>query len=106
MQWHLEVGIFKARWKVRFPTKTSLRANDTLSFLQSRHSFCLFLGMSYECGNIEPNTGPRKRNTCCNVSICNGNAYSITAHNFEKVDLLEACNTVKKKKKLFIRIVS
>ena len=47
-------------------------------------------------GDIEPNPGPRKRSTCCNFSICNWNLNSITAHNFEKVDLLEAYNTFKK----------
>ena len=47
-------------------------------------------------GDIELNLGPRKCNTCKNVSICHWNLNSIAAHNFQKVDFLEACNTVQK----------
>ena len=59
-----------------------------------RFVFLLLMLLAY--GDIEPNPGPRKRSTCCNFSIYNWNLNSITAHNFEKVDLLEAYNTFKK----------
>ena len=48
------------------------------------------------CGNIELNPGSRKRDTCYNLSIGHWNLNSIATHNFEKVNLLEAYNTVNK----------
>ena len=44
------------------------------------------------CGNIESNPGPRGRNSCYNFSICHWNLNIMTAHNFEKINLLEAIN--------------
>ena len=49
------------------------------------------------CGVVELNPGPtKKRNSWFNFSICHWNLNSLTAHNFEKVNLLEAYNTVNK----------
>ena len=46
---------------------------------------------------MELNHGPtKKRNSWFNISICHWNLNSLTAHNFEKVDLLEAYNAVNK----------
>ena len=41
-------------------------------------------------------TYSQKRNSWFNFPICHWNLNSLTAHNFEKVNLLEACNTVYK----------
>ena len=46
------------------------------------------------CGDIELNPGPKNRNSCYNFSICHWNLNSITAHNFAKVNLLEAYNAI------------
>ena len=48
------------------------------------------------CGDIESNPGPRRRDSCYNFSICYWNLNSVTAHNFEKINLLEACNIINK----------
>lgn len=45
-------------------------------------------------GDVELNLGPRKHDTCYNLFICHCNLNSITAHKFEKVNLLEAYNIV------------
>ena len=48
-------------------------------------------------GDVELNPRPtKKRNSWFNFSICHWNLNSLTAHNFEKVNLLEARNTVNK----------
>ena len=56
--------------------------------------FCLAFIMLIllTCGNIESNPGPRGCNSCYNFSICHWNLNIMTAHNFEKINLLEAIN--------------
>ena len=44
------------------------------------------------CGDAELNPGPKKIKSCYNFSIFHWNIDSITAHNFVKISLLEACN--------------
>ena len=49
------------------------------------------------CGDVELNPGPnKKRNSWFNFSICQWNLNSLTTHNFEKINPLEAYNTVNK----------
>ena len=48
------------------------------------------------CGDIESNPGPRRCGSCYNFTICHWNLNSMTAHSFEKINLLEAYNTIKK----------
>ena len=45
-------------------------------------------------GDIELNPGPNKTNSSCKFSACHWNLNSLTAHNFEKVGLLEALNPI------------
>ena len=47
-------------------------------------------------GDIELNPGPKKTNSSCKFSVCHWNLNSLAAHNFEKVGLLEALNTINK----------
>ena len=47
-------------------------------------------------GNIELIPGPKKPNSCYNSSVCHWNLEISTAYNFEKVELLNACNPVNK----------
>ena len=44
-------------------------------------------------GDIEKNPGP-KPNSCQSFSVCHWNINSISAHNFLKLSLLQACITV------------
>ena len=48
------------------------------------------------CGDTELTMGQRKHDTCYNLSICQWNFNCTAAHNFEKVNPLEAYNTVNK----------
>ena len=50
--------------------------------------------MLFACGDIEPNPGPKKGSSCYNFSVYHWNLNSITAHNFAKIDLLQAYNTI------------
>ena len=67
-----------------------------MSFCSLGILFVFILLTLLVCDNIELNPRLRKRDTCYNLSICHWNLNSITAHNFEKVNLLEAYNTVNK----------
>ena len=62
----------------------------------------LFMSNTWYCkcllqlsGEIELNPGP-KPNSCKSFSICHGNLNSITSHNFIKVSLLTAYNSIHK----------
>ena len=96
-QWRVEIGIFSAECKVRFPKMlTSQQANYILSSCSLCIIFVFILLMLLVCGNIELILGARKCDSCYNLSICHWNLNSTAAHNFEKVKLLEAYNTVNK----------
>ena len=95
MQWRVKIEIFNARGELRFLITASQRANCT-SFFCSLGICFVFVIMLLVCRDIELNPGPRKRNTYHNFSFCHWNLDSIAAHNFEKVDFLEAYNTVNK----------
>ena len=43
-------------------------------------------------GDIELNPGPKKRDSCYNLSLCHWNLNSIADHNLSKLTLLEAYN--------------
>lgn len=89
-QWRIEIDIFNAEYKFRFSATTSLKANCTLCFCTLGMRFVFALLMLLVCVDIELNPGPKKRNTCFNLSICHRNLNSKAAHNFEKINLPEA----------------
>lgn len=78
--------------KLGFPQKS----NCTLHFCSLIIRFVFSLLMPLVCDDTELNTGPIKQDTCYNLSIYYWNIKSIAAHDFEKVNLLEAYNTVNK----------
>ena len=95
MQWHVENGIFNATSKARFFKKKSLRvAASVFGFLSFGFRFVFILLILFVCGDVELNPGPKNRNSCYNFSICHWNLNSITAHNFAKVNLLQAYNAI------------
>ena len=59
-----------------------------------RYAFIMLILPTY--GDIESNPGPRRCGSCYNFTICHWNLNSMTAHSFEKINLLEAYNTIKK----------
>ena len=97
IQWRVEIGIFDAKCKVRFPKKLTLqKANFALSFCSLGIFFLFVLPLLLVFGDTELNPGPRKRDTCYNLPICLWNLNITAAHSFEKVNLLKAYNTVNK----------
>ena len=90
MQWRVEIGIFNAEYKMRVSTTTSQNSNYTLDFCGVDIRFLFVLLILLVCGDIELNLGPRKRDTCYNLSIWFHNLNSMAANNFEKGNLLEA----------------
>ena len=48
------------------------------------------------CDDIESNPEPRRRDSCYNFSVFYWNLNSMAAHNFEKINFLEAYNIINK----------
>ena len=95
MQWRVEIGIFNATSKARYFKKKSLRvAAPVFGFFSFGFRFVFILLILFVCGDVELNPGPKNRNSCYNFSICHWNLNSITAHNFAKVNLLQAYNAI------------
>ena len=62
-----------------------------LFFFTFGFCFVFILLILFVCCDVELNPGPKSRNSCYNFSICHWNLNSFTAHNFAKVNLLQAC---------------
>ena len=90
VQWRVEIGVFDALCNVRYITKFSRSTHSTVTVL----IFTLLL--LFMSGGIELNPGPNKTNSSCKFSVCHWNLNSLAAHNFDKVGLLEAFNTINK----------
>ena len=96
MQWRVEIGIFNTRFCIRCKSNVLGPLTPLLyaivGILVTLLSIFLLL-----CGHVELNLGPnKKRKSWFNFSISHWNLNSLTAHNFEKVNFLEAYNTVNK----------
>ena len=96
MQWHIEIGILNILFCIR-SRPNALGSLTPLLYTIARISIKLLsLFLLLRC-NVELNPGPtKKRNSWFNFSICHWNLNSLTAHDFEKVTLLEAYITVNK----------
>ena len=53
---------------------------------------CLLLLLLMGAGDIELNPGPKKRDSCYDLSLCHWNLNNIAAHNFSKLTLLKTYN--------------
>ena len=92
MQPRIEVGIFNATSRARYFKKKLLWvAVPVFCFFSFGFRF-VFILLYFFCGDTELNPGPKNGNSCYNFSICHWNLSSITAHNFAKVNLLQAYN--------------
>ena len=95
MQWRVEVGIFNATSKARYFKKKSLQvAAPAFCFFSFGFRFAFILLISFVCGDIELNPGPKNRNSGYNFSVCHWNLNSITEHSFAKVNLLQAYKVI------------
>ena len=94
-QWRVEIGIFNATSKARyFKKKSPLVAAPVFCFFSFGFRFVFIVLILFVCGDVELNPGPINRNSCYNFSICHWNLNSIAAHNFAKVNLLQAYNAI------------
>ena len=59
-----------------------------------RFAFIMLILLTF--GDIESNPAPRRSDSWYNFSICHWSLNSMTAHNFEKTNFLEAYNTINK----------
>ena len=94
MQWRVEIGMFNPTHKTRFINFKSLRVVVLSSGFRLGIRFVFVFLMLFACGDIELNPSAKKRSSCYNFSVCHWNLNSITAHNFAKIDLLQAYNTI------------
>ena len=93
MQWQVEIGMFNPTHKTRFINLKSLWL-VVLSFgFHLGFCFVFVVLMLFVCGTLNL-IRVQKMNSCYNFSVCHWNFISITAHNFAKIDLLQAYNTI------------
>ena len=93
MQWRVEIGIFNIRFYIRCKSNVAGPLLYTIAGI-SITSLSIFPLL---CGNEESDPGSnKKRSSWFNFSISHWNLNSLTVHNFKKVNLLEAYNTVNK----------
>ena len=91
MQWRVEFGTFNATCKASYFKKKSLQVSfPVFHFSSVEVRFVFMLLILFACGDTELNSGPENRNSGYNFSICHWNLNSIAAHNFVKVNLLQA----------------
>ena len=90
MQWRVEIGIFNVRFCIRCKSN-ALRSLIPLLYTIAGTSVTWRTIFLLLCSDVELNPGPtKKRNSWFNFFICHWNLNSLTAHNFEKVNHLEA----------------
>ena len=95
MQWRVEIRMFNpAHHKIRFINGKSLRVVLLSSAFRFGTRLFFVVLMLFACGYIELNPDPKKKNSCYNLSVWYWNLKSITAHNFVKIDVLQAYNTI------------
>ena len=92
-QWRAEIGTFQGRVKIIFNNKKC-----SIKEIALEKSFFLIVAITLLIithGDIELNPGP-KRETFQYLKICHWNVNSLLAHNFQKVSLIEAYNSLHK----------
>ena len=90
MLWRVEIGIFNVRFCIRSKSN-ALGSLIPLLYTIAGTSVTLRTIFLLLWGDVELNPGPtKKRKSWFNFFICHSNLNSLTAHNFEKVNLLEA----------------
>ena len=60
---------------------------------RSGFRFVFIMLILLTCDDIESNPGTRRSDSCYDPSVCHWNLNSMTAPNFQKINLLEAYNT-------------
>ena len=90
-QWRAEIGIFHGQMKIIFTSKKCCSKDNIFK----KQSVCLFfMLLIITHGDVELNPGPRK-DMFQYLKICHWNVNSLLAHNFQKVSLIEAYNSLR-----------
>ena len=89
-QWRVETGMFFRKSKIKYRERILLPTICPLLYCSSGFRFVFVMLILLTCGDIESNPGRRIRDSCYNFSVCHWNLNSMTVHNFEKINLLEA----------------
>ena len=93
-QWCVEIRMFFRKPKVKCRDKILLLTIRPLFSCSSGFRFVFVILILLTYGDIESNSGPRKRDSRYNFLVCHWNLKSMAAHNFEKINLLEAYNII------------
>ena len=80
------------KYQLKFNSAKKLMCNLTFLYIYLLWLFAIVFNRS---GDIEKNPGPKAK-SCQSFSICHWNLNSIPAHNFAKLSLLQAYNTIHK----------
>ena len=80
--------------KVQYRDRVLLPTIRPLFSCSSGFRFAFIMSILLKCGDTESYPGPRRCDSCYNFSKCHWNLNNMTAHNFEKTNLLEAYNTI------------
>ena len=88
--------MFYRKTKVRYRGTILLPTIRPLFPCSSGCSFVFIMLVVLTCGDVESNPLPGRRCFCYNFSLCHCNFNSMTAHNSEKINLIETCNTINK----------
>ena len=60
----------------------------------SRFCFVITMLILLICCDIESSPGPKRHDSCNSFLVCHWNLNNMTAHNFKKINLLQAFNTI------------
>ena len=96
MQWCVEIGMFFRKTKVQYRDRIMLPTTRSLFSCSSGFCSAFIMLILLTCGDIESNPRPRRCDCCYIFSILHWNLNSMTAHNFEEINLLEAYNSINK----------
>ena len=96
MQWHIEIWMFFRKSKVSYWDRIFLPTICPQFSCSSGFCFAFIMLILLTCGDIESNPQrPRRSDSCHSLSICHWNLNSMTACNFEKINL-DTYNTINK----------
>ena len=101
-QWRVEIGTFNPAHMTRFINEKSLRVACLYSAFRFGIRFVFLVPMLFGRDDIELNLSLKKKSSCYNFSVCLSNLNSITVHNFARIDLTQAYDTIHQCEVIFL----
>ena len=86
----------------RFINEKSLQVACIYSVFRFGIRFVFLVPMLFGCVDIELNLSLKKKSSCYNFSVCLSNLNSITVHNFARIDLTQAYDTIHQCEVIFL----